>query len=273
MVETDVEKLWQSFFKLKDDDKKAEIRRKLVEHYYPLVKKVAQRMHLKIVSRTVEELTSMGIDGLYDAINKRDPLRTNKFETYAVPRIKGSILDEIRKTDWVPRLVRSRTNEFDMQRRIAESAAGKKLTPFELAQALGKTEEEIDDLIETTTAPVIYSVQDVNNDEENNGMSIEQIEDSNLNQPLNDMIRKEFFNKIFGASFTPQERKIIWLYYFEKKSMKEISKEMNLSESRISQMRSKILTRARQKKERNPDYFADIWKEVTKFRGEQVFRG
>ena len=77
----------------------------------------------------------MGVDGLYDAIEKYDPERKNKFETYAVQRIKGNMLDEIRKADWVPRLVRAKTAMFEKRRQIAENNAGHRLSPAQLADA------------------------------------------------------------------------------------------------------------------------------------------
>jgi RNA polymerase sigma factor for flagellar operon FliA len=84
------------------------------------------------------------------------------------------------------------------------------------------------------------------------------------------MMRKELFAKLLGRNYTPVERKIIWLYYFEDRSMKEISERVGLSESRVSQMHGMILRRLRQTAERNPEYFADIWGMISKFKGCQA---
>jgi RNA polymerase sigma factor for flagellar operon FliA len=275
ITKDEVPVVWEEFLKSKKgNNRKAGAcpiaEKKLIEYYFPLVQQVGQRMHTKIVHLSAEELASMGVFGLYDALYKYDPERKNKFETYAVPRIKGSILDEIRKIDWIPRLVRSTTKKFDDQVQMAQHKVGRKLTAYELAEELNKSEEEINELIDKTNAPVVYSVQEVNHEEENSGLSIDQIEDKSFSLPVNNMIRKEFFQKILGLNFTPQERKIMWLYYFEKRSMKEIAEISNISESRVSQLRTKILNRIKQKAERNPEYFSDIWKEVNYFRGEFV---
>jgi RNA polymerase sigma factor for flagellar operon FliA len=272
MNKANLDDIWCSFLISKKSNVLCPVsKRKLVEHYYPLVKKVAQRLHAKIHHLTVDELTSMGIDGLYDAINKYDPERfKNKFETYAVQRIRGSMLDEIRKSDWVPRLVRSKTTKFQTQRQVAESHAGKKLSSAELATALAITEEEIEEIIASTTMPVMYSVHEVREEDENNGLSINQIEDSNFAQPVDNLMRREFFQKLMSLNFTPQERKIMWLYYFENRCMKEIAEEVGLSESRVSQMHSRILKRLRDKAERNPDYFQDISAILNRFKGISV---
>lgn len=105
-----VEQIWEQFFKTGDEH----FRNQLMEHYRPLIKQTAERLHSKLPDKVeVGDLISVGTFGLMDAINAFDPARGVKFETYCLPRIRGSILDELRSMDWVPRLVRAcpSTNE------------------------------------------------------------------------------------------------------------------------------------------------------------------
>ncbi len=257
----DIKAVWQSFFESKatgTPDQK--LHRELVEHYYGLVCTVANRMHLKLAEVTADELASMGVDGLFDAVKNFDPDRATKFETYAMHRIRGSMLDAIRKADWIPRLVRAKVTKFDRARSVAESEAGHRLSNQELADRLGMNESEFEDMFKSISTPAMRSVNDLGiQDDDGHGLSIEHVEDSSVVQPMEPMLRRELFQKLMGKNFTPLERKIVWFYYFDDLSMKEISDSVQLSESRVSQMHTVILRRLRQKAERNPEYFSDIW--------------
>ncbi len=250
----------------------------LVENYYGLVRVVAQRMHQKNNQLTVDEFSSMGVEGLYDAVAGFDPTHEKKakFETYAMPRIRGSMLDEIRKSDWVPRLVRSNSTWLEKQRAVHESAAGRKLRNEELWEQISdedkeargiKTGTDFEEYIASSTTPAMHSVNDIQTEnEQGKSLSIEHIQDNKAVQPVERMLRRELFHKLMGKNFTPQERKIMWLYYFEDLSMKEISDIVKLSESRVSQMHGDIRNRLQQKAARNPEYFADIWAMMSEFK-------
>lgn len=268
MNEQELKETWDGFIASKGTgEPDLKLKRKLAEHYYGLVKLVANRMHQKLVQVQPDELASMGVDGLYDAIGGYDRSFNTKFETFAQPRIRGSMLDAIRKIDWVPRQVRAKCNQMEKQRVLLESEAGHRLTSAEMADRLSVNREEFDELLRSTVATAIHSVNDLN-DDDSKTMGINHIEDDGICQPVNNMIRKELFAKLMGKNFTPQERMIIWYYYFEDLSMKEIAAEkVKLSESRVSQMHGKILARLKQKIERNPGYFADIGPFLDKFRG------
>lgn len=278
-MKPEVKILWEEYFASKaKGDVCLETQRKLVENYYPLVRIVAQRMHQKLNEVTVDELSSMGVDGLYDAVDGYDPAKyTNKFETYAMHRIRGSMLDGIRKADWVPRLVRSNSTWLERQRAIHESNAGHRLRNDELWERIVASHQEeaenrgitsvadFEDYVESSTTPAMHSVNEVNT-ESSTENSIDYIQDTRVAQPIERMLRRELFDKLMGKNFTKQERKIIWLYYFEDLSMKEISDIVNLSESRVSQMHGDIRARLQQKAVRNPDYFSDIWSMMSQFK-------
>lgn len=281
MKQDEVKALWQSYFDSKAKGTPCEkLEKKLVENYYGLVRIVAQRMHPKHPQLTVDELASMGVDGLYDAVSGYNPEKfANKFETYAMHRIRGSMLDEIRKVDWVPRLVRSNSTWLENQRSIHESAAGRKLQNKELWERITeanrtdaenrgiKSESEFEDYVKSSATPAMHSVNDIQSENDNGkSLTIEHIQDGKAVQPIERMLRRELFHKLMGKNFTPQERKIMWLYYFEDLSMKEISEIVKLSESRVSQMHGDIRARLQQKAARNPEYFHDIWTMISEFK-------
>jgi RNA polymerase sigma factor for flagellar operon FliA len=268
MNEIELPLVWQAYF-----DSKATgspdplIEKRLVEHYYPLVKKVANRLHQKIADVQPDELASMGVDGLYDSVRAYDTAHKTKFETYATPRIRGSMLDAIRKADWVPRLVRAKAAKLDRCRAVLESSEGRKLADSEMAKKLSMSNEEYDEFAKGAATPAMHFVSEMSPDgESEKQLSIEHIEDSDSAQPIDNLLRNELFWKLMGKNFTPQERTIIKLYYYNDLSMKEISDKVNLSESRVSQMHTIILKRLRQKAERNPAYFADVFAMTEKFR-------
>jgi RNA polymerase sigma factor for flagellar operon FliA len=242
--------------------------RVLVDHYYPLVRTVAKRMCQKLAEVTEDELASMGVDGLYDSIQNFDPSRNTKFETYAMHRIRGSMLDAIRKADWIPRLVRAKCAWMERKRQFHESDQGRRLSNSELAEKLNMTEHQFEHMFKVINTPSMHSANDlgIEDDEGKGVLSLEHVEDSGAVSPMEPMLRRELFNKLMGKNFTPLERKIIWLYYFEDLSMKEISDVVELSESRVSQMHTVILKRLKQKADRNPEYFKDIWAVLSSFK-------
>ena len=268
MTVEQVKETWKLHFAAKAAGNPCEqLQKKLVEHYYPLVRIVAQRMHQKLSEVTVDELASMGVDGIYDAIRMYDTSHNTKFETYAMHRIRGSMLDEIRKADWVPRLVRANVTRMEKQKQAMESEVGRKLSNAEMAEKLGVKEEDFECLVQSATTPAMHSVNDIQSEnEQGKSLSIEHIQDVKAVQPIERMLRRELFHKLMGKNFTPQERKIMWLYYFEDLSMKEISLIVKLSESRVSQMHGDIRARLQQKAARNPEYFADIFAMISDFK-------
>jgi len=277
--QADMSSIWKAFFLSKESGQSCpKLKRKLVEHYYELVHRVAQRMHKRLSEITTDELSSIGVDGLYQAIEGYDPNheKKSKFETYAMHRISGSMLDGIRKSDWVPRLVRSNATWLDKQRSVHESAAGRKLRNEELWERIDddakesrgiKLDIDFEEYIRGATTTAMHSVNDMQSGSDSESrMSIEHIKDNRAVQPIERILRKELFHKLMGKNFTPQERSVIWLYYFENTSMKEISNDLGISESRVSQMHCEIQLRLQQKAERNPEYFSDIWEMISEFK-------
>lgn len=261
-----IETVWKKFIETKTEESSCpELKKQLVEHYYPIVKNIASRMRVnrKIKDLSVDELTSFGVDGLYDSIEKFDPVMfSNKFETYATHRIRGSIFDHLRNLDWTPRLTRTKINKYETQKQILENQLGRKASSEEIRESMNITEKDEKKI----KVPNIFSMNSSSSRDNYDEDSAYSIEDEKSVQPLDSILRTEFFKKLTSISFTPIEKKIIWLYYWERKSMREISEEIEISESRISQMHNKILARLKEKIEKNPKYFSDIISVVKNFK-------
>ncbi len=222
-----------------------ELRNWLMEHYLPLVKYNAERIHTKLPSEVdVEDLMSAGIFGLMDAIDAFDLERGVKFETYCAPRIRGAILDELRAMDWVPRLVRSRSGQVDQARKKLEMELGRKPTEDELRGKMGVSEEDFKKIRRDagTVGVVSLSRKWFETDSNKDVREIDVLEDIRQVNPLTAAQRHDL-KDLITRGLSRAERLIVILYYYEQMTMKEIGVTLDLSESRVSQMHSSILAR------------------------------
>jgi RNA polymerase sigma factor FliA len=240
---TDVERTWEQFFETRDE----RFRNLLIERYRPLVKQTAERLHSKLPGKVeVEDLVSAGTFGLMDAIDAFDPERGVKFETYCLPRIRGSILDELRSMDWVPRLVRARAHQLTRATRSLETYLGRKPTEKETAEELDMDTEEFNRLQRDANAVGIVSLDGGygNNDDdgEKNVREIDIIKDKKSEDPLVEAQKRDL-KGLLTKGLTRAEQLIVILYYYEEMTMKEIGATLDLSESRVSQMHTSIIAR------------------------------
>ena len=239
--QSNIAQVWIEFHKTHDDSS----RNLLMEHYRYLVKYIAERLHSKLPDKIeVDDLISAGIFGLMDAIDAFDPLRGVKFETYCSPRIKGSILDELRSMDWVPRLVRSRASQLTKTTRSLETHLGRKPTEKETAEKLDMDMDEFSRLQRDANAISLVSLntQYGDADGEKDVREIDVIKDKKSLDPLTEAQKRDLKN-LLTKGLTRAERLIIVLYYYEEMTMKEIGATLDLSESRVSQMHSSIIAR------------------------------
>ena len=239
--QSNIAQVWIEFHKTHDDSS----RNLLMEHYRYLVKYIAERLHSKLPDKIeVDDLISAGIFGLMDAIDAFDPLRGVKFETYCSPRIKGSILDELRSMDWVPRLVRSRASQLTKTTRSLETHLGRKPTEKETAEKLDMDMDEFGRLQRDANAISLVSLntQYGDADGEKDVREIDVIKDRKSLDPLTEAQKRDLKN-LLTKGLTRAERLIIVLYYYEEMTMKEIGVTLDLSESRVSQMHSSIIAR------------------------------
>ena len=244
MKTVDKEKLWDAYRKKPTQ----ELREQLIIEYAPLVKLVAGRLSMYLGHNVeYDDLVSYGIFGLIDAIDKFDLAKNVKFETYASLRIRGAILDQIRKMDWIPRTVRQRQRKMDEAIKQIEMRTGKNATDEELARELGLTEDE---LCNWQSQMKVTNVVSLNEFEENGPEPvIDTSNKSHFAQPEDVVEEAELKETLVAALdlLTEKERKVIELYYYEEMTLKEISKILEVSESRVSQLHTKGLLKMRKR--------------------------
>ena len=237
---------WRKYQK----DPSADMRQKLLSKYVPLVRNVATRMAMGF-PRSVEltDLVNTGVIGLIEAFGNYDPRRGVKFETYAVPRIRGAILDELRALDWVPRSTRAKSREIDKALSELENELGRLPEKAELAKHLKVSEAELYHSLDDVSCTNILSLDEVVYPEDDNRQvpRIETVQDSASMSVLGIIERGELHSFLVTAidNLTEQEKLVISLYYFEELTLKEIGEVMVISESRVSQIHTRAVKKLR----------------------------
>lgn len=253
-TDTDVQQLWLA---LRDNPDNVTIRNQLIERYLPLVEYNAQRIWARLPDGVeLDDLISAGVFGLMDAINTFDINRGVKFETFCVPRIRGAMLDELRAMDWVPRLVRSKASKMEEARKSLEAELGRPPRPEELAAKLGVPLEQLDQYVGEATAVGIVSLNKkwYETDSYKDVREIDILEDKKAEDPTNRLQSRDLM-RLVTRGLSRNERLIIILYYYEELTMKEIGATLHLSESRVSQMHSSIVSRLQsQLAKRRPEF-------------------
>lgn len=250
----DVVDVWVQY---KQDQSNQALRNILIEKYLPLVRYNAERVWSKLPDGVdLNDLISAGVFGLMDAIEAFDLERGVKFETYCVPRIRGAMLDELRTMDWVPRLVRSKASKLEAARKEEETRLGRPPSDVELATKLQISPQEFDKLKNEASAVNLVSLNKkwYETDSYKDVREIDVLEDAKGEDPtLN--IQKLDLMKLVTKGLNRNERLIIILYYYEELTMKEIGNTLGLSESRVSQMHSSIVSRLKdQLGKRRPEF-------------------
>ena len=228
-----------------DEARLQDLRNKLIERYYDVVRYAAERMHTRLPNEVdVNDLMSAGLFGLMDAIDAFDPHRGVKFETYCAPRIRGAIFDELRAMDWVPRLVRSRTSKVEKVRKEFELSNGRKPTDDEVASLMNVSSAEYDKLQKDSRPIGVVSLdrKAFESDSSRDVREVDVIEDGRQLNPA-ELVQRGDLQGLITKGLSRAERLIVILYYYEEMTMKEIGLTLDLSESRVSQMHSSILAR------------------------------
>ncbi len=239
--EIDIGEVWKEFKRTGEEH----LRNILIERYLPLVRYIAERLLAKLPQNIeLDDLTSAGIFGLMDAVKGFDLTRGVKFETYCTTRIRGAILDELRSLDWVPRIVRNKANRIDAAWKDLEIELGRTPTDMEMAERLGMSVSEYEDMIKEASAITIVSLTDKTKEDQGakSLRKIDMLEDKKVTDPEDDLRRKEV-TEFITKGLSRKERLIILLYYYEDLTMREIGATLNLSESRVCQLHSRIIFR------------------------------
>ena len=231
-------KLWEEYSKLKSDN----LREQLIIEYVPLVKLVAGRLNMYL-GYTVEydDLVSYGVFGLIDAIDKFDYGKGIKFETYASLRIRGSILDQIRKMDWIPRSVRQKQKQIEAAIAKLEKEKGSNVHDMDIAEELGITLDEYRGWESQTNISNIASLDEFM--EQGTEGSVKEFRNNTYIEPEEAIDKAEVKQMLMDALelLTEKEKKVVLLYYYEDLTLKEVASVLEVSESRISQLHSKAL--------------------------------
>jgi RNA polymerase sigma factor for flagellar operon FliA len=234
--------IWHSF--KADDDPGA--RERLILHYAPLVKYVASRVATGLPASVDQaDLVSYGMFGLIDALQKFEPGRGNKFETYAIPRIRGAIIDELRAMDWVPRSVRFKQREIEKALTDLESMLKRQPTEKELAERLGMSLQELHEVITQISFVSVLALDEtvsVGTDRGEKVSLVDTLADKGFD-PSTGVESQETRGLLAAAinELSEREKIVVTLYYFEGLTLAEIGDILGVTESRVCQIHTKAV--------------------------------
>lgn len=239
-------KAWEVYKNEQDLEKKKELRKDIITEYIDLVKIISGKLYNYYASNIeYEDLMGYGVIGLIDAIDRYDHTKNIKFETYASIRIRGSIIDQIRNLDWIPRTIRQKAKMLNEASDFLESRLGREPSNKDLALYLNKTESEILSLMDETSIYNVLSIED----EFNDNFKL-QLKDTSIEvSPEAYVEHQDSLRELQGAieSLNDREQMIINFYYYEGLTYKEIGEVLHVSESRVSQIHSKAISKMRKK--------------------------
>jgi RNA polymerase sigma factor FliA len=244
--QVEAQALWRSY-RTRPGDKA--LRDRLILTYAPLVKYVAGRLGSGLPAHVDEEdLVSYGLLGLIGAIERYDPDRDVKFETYAITRIRGAIIDELRSLDWVPRSVRARAREIERAIAALEAKLHRPPTDEEIAGQVGITVDELEDSLTDISRSSIAALDElwtVGGSGGDQVALIDTIEDADAPAPDSALAATEL-KEALGEAITrlpEREKLVVTLYYYEELTLREIGEVLGVTESRVSQLHTKAILR------------------------------
>src|SRR5690242_10912441 len=248
-VDAAIAQLWREF----KDTADPRLRERLILHYSPLVKYVAGRVGVGLPPNIEQaDLVSYGIFGLIDAIEKFDVNRAIKFETYAISRIKGAIIDELRSIDWIPRSIRSKAREVERAYAALESKLHRTPTEPEVAAELGISLDDLHAIFGQVSFVNVLALDEllnVNGEKGDKVSLVDTLEDTRVEDPVRAFESQETKHLLARAiNLLPEREKIVvTLYYYEGLTLAEIGQVLGVTESRICQMHTKAVLQLRAK--------------------------
>jgi RNA polymerase sigma factor FliA len=226
VTESSVDELWTRY----RAEPTIELRNRLVMQYSPLVKYVAGRLRTRLPdSVDYADLVSDGIIGLMEAIDRFDPARGLTFQTFAVPRIRGAMVDALRALDWVPRSVREKVRQVEQAQRVLEARLGRIPDDPEIAAELGISVPALRDLYAKVSFTSVGTLEDLELADDLSAAATHEIEDDQAKAALLRVV----------GELPERDQILIALYYFEGLTLSEIGRVLGVSESRVSQLHSR----------------------------------
>ena len=239
LSDSELEELWNEYLA---DKTKKDLRDKLIVQYIYLTRYVIGRVKLNLPTTfSLEDITSYGVEGLIDAIEKYTPDRGARFETYALMRIRGTIIDKVRSQDWIPRSTRKKIKEIKVIAEKLKQTLGRAATNTEIANVLGIEKEKVDALMAEETQ--VTSIYDKKGAADESVEIIDTIQDEQLQNPLDKLVDKDVKQELQQAlkRLPERERMIMVLYYQENMTLKEIGETISVSESRVCQLHAQAI--------------------------------
>ena len=243
LSDEEITKLWEEYFA--DRENKA-VRDKLIVQYIYLTRYVIGRIKVNLPpSFSYEDIASYGVEGLIDAIEKYHPNKGAKFETYALMRIRGSIIDRVRSQDFLPRSIRKKIKEVKSAIEQLKQQFGRSPKTAEIAETLGITPEKVEEIMSHDTG--IDSIYDKKGSSDDSLEIIDTIADERSENPDEELEKKDSKKELEAAlrRLPERERMLLVLYYHQNLTLKEIGDVMNVSESRVCQLHSQAIMKLR----------------------------
>jgi RNA polymerase sigma factor for flagellar operon FliA len=219
----------------------------LLKDHAPLVKRLAYQLRAKLPSSVeVDDLIQAGMIGLLDAVNRYEESHGAQFETYAVQRIRGAMLDELRSTDWLPRSLRQNMRKIEVAMSALQQKLGRMPTEIELAKSMKMTLAEYQDLLSESSGHQLIYYEDYHDDDEHDSFLDRFCADVSCD-PLSGLLQDDFKDALIAAidGLPAREKLLMGLYYEQELNLKEIGAVMGVSESRVCQLHSQAVARIR----------------------------
>ncbi len=243
LSDEEISELWKTY--LEDKNNKA-VRDKLIVQYIYLTRYVIGRIKVNLPpTYSYEDITSYGVEGLIDAVENFSPQKGAKFETYALMRIRGSIIDRIRAADWLPRTVRKKIKDVKQAIETLKQKMDRNPTTSEVAEFMGLEKEKVEEILSQDTG--IDSLYDKKGQGEESVEIIDTIEDKKSERPEEAVEKKDAKRELESAlkKLPERERMLLVFYYHENMTLKEIGEAISVSESRVCQLHAQAIMKLR----------------------------
>ena len=241
-TQDDLAATWEEFKRTNDPD----LRAALVANYAPLAVRAARRVAVNLpVHVDRDDLESAGMIGLMESVDRFNLDAGTKFETFCSARVRGAIMDELRAQDWLPRMLRIRIHKIDRIARKLKAALGREITCDEIGAEMGLSPEKVKQAL-TYKSASFFSLDMCRCDNNGNGVNeMKSLKDSHESDPAGSILKEEL-RDVIANRLTKTEKLIVMLYYYEQLTMREVGEALSMSESRVCQIHSKIISELKQ---------------------------